>query len=182
MPDEPRDAAVPLPKEVEVRWLTPENTRIYEGEFGMLHCDVNGETYRGIHAVLMFPVRHPNRYVSIRYSNEAGAEEEVGIIPDLGKFPDEQQRLLHVKLGKHYYEQVILRIHEVQSEYGLLFFDVETQRGREQFVMPWRRACTEDYGEHGKVLEEALGNRYIVPDVNALPPQDRRRFMRYIYW
>jgi len=182
MPDGTSNAAPALPREVAVRWLTPENARLYEGEFGMLDCDVNGETYRGVHAVLMFPIRHPNRYISIRYFNENNKEEEVGIIPALDEFPEDQQRIVRTKLGRHYYEQMILRVYEIQSEYGLLFFDVETQRGREQFVMPWRIDRTEDYGEHGKVLEEALGNRYIVPDVNALPPQDRRLFTRYIYW
>ena len=70
----------------------------------------------------------------------------------------------------------------MRNEFGLLFFDVETQRGQEQFIMPWRHDRAEDYGANGKVLLDALDNRYIIPDVGALPPTDRRRLVKYIYW
>ena len=168
---------------VGVRWLTPRTTHIYESDFSLLHCSVEGEAvYRGVYAVLMFPVRHPKRFVSLRYFNREGKEREIGVIQRLRDFPREEQRLIRARLNRHYYEQVIQRIYRVQSEYGLLFFDVETQRGREQFVMPWRADCAEGYGEKGKMLRESLGNRYIITDIEELPPADQRRFTSYIYW
>ena len=167
-----------------VLWLTPSNAHVYESDFSLLHCRVEREdaVYRGVFAVLMFPVRHPKRFVSLRYFNSSGREEEIGVIENLRDFPREEQRLIKQRLSRHYHEQVILRIYQIQSEFGLLFFDVETQRGREQFVMPWRADCAEAFGEKGKVLRESLGNRYIVPDIEALPPADQRRFTSHIYW
>lgn len=169
---------------IGVVWLTPGNAHVYESDFSLLHCRVERENavYRGVFAALMFPVRHPQRFVSLRYFNASGREEEIGVIENLRDFPREEQRLIKQRLNRHYYEQVILRIYQIQSEFGLLFFDVETQRGREQFVMPWQADCAESFGEKGKVLHESLGNRYIVPDIEALPPVDQRRFTSYIYW
>ena len=40
----------------------------------------------------------------------------------------------------------------------------------------------EEYGDKGKVLMDALDNRYIIPDVDELPAADRRRFTSFIYW
>lgn len=166
-----------------VRRLTPENTTIFEGTFSLLHCAVKGDTtYRGVFAVRMFPIRHADRYISMHYTDHADKEREIGVIEDLRPFPGEQQRMVMVSLALHYHEQVIRRIFTVTYEYGLLFFEVETQRGREEFVMPWRGDRAEDFGEKGKVLLDAMDNRYVIPNVEELPAADRRRFTNFIYW
>lgn len=169
--------------QVKVRLLTPDNCRIFKSEFDRLDCQVDGsEVYHTIYAVRMFPVRHPNRFISVRGIDENGKAFEIGLIDRLKEFPEEQQGLLRASMARQYYQQVIHRIHNIESEFGLLFFDVETQRGREQFTMPWRMGRAEDFGERGKMLHASLGNVYIVQDVEELPPADRRRFRSYVYW
>ena len=166
-----------------VRRLTPENTKVFEGTFSLLHCTVKGDNlYRGVFAVLMFPITHPTRFISLRYTDLKEKDIEIGIIDELEAFPPEQQELVKASLVKHYHEQVIQRVYEIDSQYGLLFFRVETQRGTEEFVMPWRYDRAEDYGTNGKVLLDALGNRYLIADVFKLPAADRRLFTSYIYW
>ena len=167
-----------------VRRLKPETTRLYLATFGLLHCEVKDDTlYRGVFPVRMFPIRHPNRYIALRYTDHADdKEKEIGVIEELIEFSDEQQELIRQSLNRQYYEQVIQRVFKITHEYGLLFFEVETQRGREAFTMPWRGDRAEDYGESGKVLLDAHDNRYIISDVQALPAADQLRFTSYIYW
>jgi len=166
-----------------VRRLTPDTTHIFEGTFSLLHCAVKDDTlYRGVFTVLLFPVTHPDSFVSLRHTDDKDKVLEIGVIEDLRAFPEDQQKLVRAALSRQYYEQIITRIYTVKCEFGILFFDVETQRGREQFMMPWRIDRAEDYGHNGKVLLDALDNRYIVPDVLALPPADHRRFTSYVYW
>jgi hypothetical protein len=163
--------------------LTPETTTVFEGIFSLLHCAVkNDALYRGVFAVRMFPVRHPDRYISLHYTDTQDKDREIGMIEDLTVFPREQQALVRSSLAAHYYEQEVRRISGIRHEFGLLFFEVETQRGSEEFAMPWRGDRAEDYGEKGKVLLDALDNRYIISDVEVLPPPDRQRFASYIYW
>jgi len=177
------NAMVSRRDEIAVRQLSPETTQIFEGTFSLLHCSVKGDAlYRGVHAVRLFPVRYPGRYIVLRHFDDEGRDTEIGVIENLADFPEGQQKLIRANLTKYYHEQVITRIHHVECEYGLLFFDVETQRGREQFVMPWRGENAEDYGANGKVLLESLGNRYIIPNVSELPSADYRRLKSYIYW
>jgi hypothetical protein len=169
----------------ELRWLTPETTELSESEFLRLQCTVRDEeteVYDDVRAVLLFPVRHARRYIALRNTGLTGPLGEIGVINRLSAFPPAQQALIEERLQKQYYEQIIERIYRIETGHGQLFFDVETQRGREQFVMPWRSSATQAYGERGKVLLEALGNRYILPDVDTLPRQDRRRFIDVIYW
>ncbi len=168
---------------VGVRRLTPENTTIFEGTFSLLHCAVRGDNlYRGVFAVLLFPVTYPNRFISLRYTGEKDKEHEIGIIEDLATFPEEAQHLIRRNLARHYKEYLITRIHRIRQEYGLLFFEVEADGHPASFVMPWRYDRAEEYGQSGKVLLDAFDNRYIIRDVNALSATERRMFTSFIYW
>ena len=166
-----------------VRRLTPTTAKIFEGTFSLLHCAVSGDqTYRGVFAVLMFPIRYPDRFISLRYTDEEDKVREIGVIDDLSAFSEATQQLIRTGLKKQYHEHIIHRVYEIRHEFGLLFFDVETQRGRQEFMMPWRQDRAEDFGAGGKVLLDVNDNRFIVPDVLALPAKDQRRFTNYIYW
>jgi ATP-binding cassette, subfamily B, bacterial len=168
---------------VGVRLLTPDNTTIFEGTFSLMHCAVKEDTlYRGVFAVMMFPITHPERYISLRYTDRKDKEQEIGIITDLAGFPEPARLLVQANLIKHYYEQIITRVYDVKNKFGLLFFDVETQLGRKQFILPWRGDRAEDYGANGKVLLDAFDNRYLIPDLTKLPPADRNAFTSFIYW
>ncbi|MCG3181377.1 MAG: hypothetical protein BIFFINMI_03764 [Phycisphaerae bacterium] len=166
-----------------VRRLTPANCQIFKGNYSLLHCTVlDDQIYRGVFASLAFPVSHPDRLISLRYHDSAGKTQEIGLIEDLNIFDADAQGLIRESLGKHYHEQTVERIARVQFRFGLLFFDVTTDRGREQFMMRWQADRAQDYGEHGKVLLDVFENRYVIPDVRKLPVRDRVRFQRFIYW
>lgn len=165
-----------------IKRLTPENTHIYEGEFSLLHCRVDCMLYRGVFAVRLFPIRHPGHFISLNYTTPEDKVREIGVIETLSDFPEDAIRLVHQTLGKYYYEQHISRVYSIKLRFDLLFFDVQTHRGREEFILPWRHDRTEEYDAHGKVLLDALDNRYIIPNVLALPERDRKELTRFIYW
>jgi hypothetical protein len=166
-----------------VRWLTPEDTRVFEGTYSLLHCQVTGDNlYRAVYAVMMFPISHPDQFISLRYTDLEDRVQEIGIIEDLSAFPEEAQRLVRVSLQRQCHEKQILEIHEIREQFGFLFFYVRTEDGWEKFITPWRADRAEDYSERGKVLLDAYDNRYVIPDVTALPPPERRRLTAYIYW
>lgn len=170
---------------IAIRILTPDNCKIFTGVFSLLHAYVEGDDiglYRGIYAVMAFPVSAPDHYISLRYMDTSGVEHELGVIIDPKVFPQDAQGLLRESLARHYFENQIVRIYGVEWKYGLLFFDVETAQGRKQFQMRWQVDRAQDYGEHSKVLLDVHDNRFIIPDLRDLPRQDRERLTRYIYW
>ena len=173
----------PSPEPTRIRRLRPEETRVFPGH-AQLHCEVEGEPlYRGVFAVLLFPVSNPSRFVSLRYTDTEDKIQEIGVIENLEDFPEEHQQLVRQTLGKQYHQQTIYRIFNVKCEYGwLLTFDVQTDRGREEFMMRWRQDRADAYGPKGKVLLDVHENRFIIPDTAALPTKDRRRLLSYIYW
>jgi hypothetical protein len=188
------------------RRLNPGNCQIFQGTFSLLHCTVVGDQiYRAVFASLAFPVSHPDRFICLRYHDSDGKNKDIGVIEDLSAFEPAAQKLILQSLRKHYYEQRVLRVLKIQVRFGLLFFDVLTDRdseghgatgrpgasvqtdahgkgSRQQFTMRWQVDRAQDYGEQGKVLLDTFENRFVIPDLRELPTRDRVRLQRYIYW
>ncbi len=168
---------------IAIRRIAPADLTLKNGDHGLMECDFHGEeTYVGVAAVLLFPVSHPRQYVSLRYVDSSDKEQEIGVIEELDELSLPQQELVEASLIKQYHEQIIERILSVNQDFGQLFFRVVTQRGVEEFVMPWRQDRAEDWGSNGKVLLDSLNNRYLVPDVDKLTNAEKRTFKTHVYW
>jgi len=165
-----------------IRFLTPDVCRIHLGNLGALHVTVVGEgIYGGVYAAYAFPVAYPEGYISIIQST-GEKDLEIGIIRDLTEFPEEDAALVREALARRYFVHSIVRINEVTWKYGLIYFDVETDKGHAEFFMRWRQDCAVNYGKRGKVIIDLENNRYLIGDLEALTPRERTEFQRHIYW
>jgi ATP-binding cassette subfamily B protein len=166
-----------------VRWLRPDVAQVHLGSFNTLHVSVRKErSFGGVFAVRCMPVRHPRRYLSLRYLHPDGHEQEIGIIRDLAEWPEDAQRLIDESLRKRYFVQQVRTIEEIKQVGSYLHFRVETDLGPAQFTMRAQGEKAQEFGVGGKMLIDTDENRYLVPEVEALPERDRRMFKRYIYW
>ena len=176
---QPPDSANPT----VTRYLTPDIARIHLGNLGALHVTVlNDRIYGGVYAVYVFPVRHPDRYISLRHTNSKGEDIEVGIVHDLAQWPEQDRALVQDALHRHYFVHVITHINKIGFKYGFLAFEVDTDKGPAEFLMRWQHDRALDYGHHGKILLDVDDNRYLIPDVAQLSSREQSDFQRYIYW
>lgn len=167
----------------QVRYLTPDTCQIHLGTYGALHVTVKAEgIYGGVYAVYAFPVGHPTRYISLVHTGGKDSEKEIGIIRDLADFPQAQADLVRLALERRYFVHTIRRIRRVGWKYGFVAFDVETDKGKVEFLMRCQRKRAVNYGQRGKVLIDVNHNRYLVPDLHRLSPKEHRDFTRIIYW
>jgi hypothetical protein len=173
----------PRPDPTQARYLTPDVCRIHLGTYGALHVTVQGEAiYGGVFAVYAFPVGHPNEYISLVHTGSDDGEKEIGIIRDLAEFPEPQADLVRLALERRYFVHTIRRICRIGWKHGFVALDVETDKGRVEFLMRCQRKRAVDYGRRGKVLIDVSENRYLIPDVSRLSPREHRDFTRIIYW
>ncbi len=172
--------------ETQVRFLTPDVCRIHLGTHDALHVTVkNDRIYGGVYAAYVFPVTHPNEYISLVHSTgtrKDRKETEIGIIRNLNEFPPEDAELVRQALARRYFVHNITRIRHIGWKYGFLSLDVDTDKGPISFLMQWQHDRAVDYGRHGKVLLDVDENRYLIPDLDKLPDRERQEFQRYIYW
>jgi ATP-binding cassette, subfamily B, bacterial len=104
------------------------------------------------------------------------------MISDLSEWPADQRLVLVSLTQRRYLLREIRKVTSVKLKLGFLEFEVETNLGPEQFTMRWTASQAIEFGENGKLLIDTEDNRYIVPDIDALPAPDRERFLQYVYW
>ena len=143
---------------------------------------IGGDTHRGVFAVNLFPATNPDDYISLRVWTRDGGEQEIGILRRLNDWPADVQTLIRAALDRRYYLQTITGIDEIRLELGHLNLQVHTAHGPRRFMMRWSQSQVQDFGDRGKVLLDLDDNRYLVPDVEALPPRERELFQRFVYW
>jgi ATP-binding cassette subfamily B protein len=164
------------------RWLRPGSACFGTGKHGTLEVVMGGQAYAGLFAVRALPASCPRRFISVRYADADGQEHEVGLVHDLDDWPAEVQELLEEALGRRYFIRVITAVEDIALKHGLLTFRVRTDRGQVGFTMRNSHANAQDYGARGKLLTDVDDNRYLVPDVEALPRRQRVLFRHYVYW
>jgi hypothetical protein len=169
---------------VEIKYLTPENIKIFKGEFNTLNLLLieDGILYKSVFVVSCFPVTNPYNFISVFYQKETGETEEIGIIKDISAFPEEEKNLIIETLNKHYFYYEIKKIIYIKWKFGFLLFKVETDKGEKEFYLKWERSKAIDIGRKGKLLIDIFEDRYIIPDVQELTPIERNMFTKFIYW
>lgn len=167
----------------EIVFLNPEKIKIFRGTFETIHVMLeDGSLYRGVFAVAAFPVSNPNKYISLFTYDEKDREYEIGMIEDIDKLPEKERELIIQALRRQYFYFEVLAINSIRFAFGLLFFDVETDKGPRQFSMRWETRFAFDYGKNGKIMIDIFEDRYVIKDVSKLNKIEQELFSRYIYW
>jgi hypothetical protein len=164
------------------RWLTPDTVQIRRGEHDTLQVLIGTQVHDGVFAVRALPASCPDRFISLRHADADGQDHEIGLIADLADWPTRARTLLERALDRRYFIRHIQAIDSIKLQYGLLTFDVQTNRGPATFTMRSSHSQAQDYGRAGKILIDVDDNRFLVPDVDALPRRQQTLFRRYIYW
>ncbi|HOJ30851.1 MAG TPA: DUF1854 domain-containing protein [bacterium] len=170
-------------KKPEIVFLDPKKIKIFRGTFETIHLMLeDGSLYRGVFAVAAFPVSNPNKYISLFCYDERDREYEIGMIEDIEPLPEEAKKLIVDALKRQYFSFEILAINSIKFAYGLLFFDVETDKGPREFSMKWETRFAFDFGRKGKILVDIFEDRYVIRDISKLNKIEQELFTRYIYW
>jgi ATP-binding cassette subfamily B protein len=168
--------------ERSLRWLEPATTQLAEGPHGSLEVVLpDGQRHRGVSAACCFPATRPDKYISLRASDSDGQETEIGILRRLDEWPAEAQAAVRAALSRNYFLRKITGVDDVRLQNHYLHFRVRTDQGPATFSMRWNQRQSYDFGERGKVLVDLDDNRFLVPDIDKLPPRDRELLERFIY-
>ena len=163
-------------------FLDPKDITIHESELAGMNVTVGGETFEEVRASLALPITEPDRYVSLRIGASKGEEQEIGMIRDVNELSPENQALVRRELRKRYFLHVIYKILSLKEKFGFLYFEAETSKGLRKFAVRWEYNRVQEYSEFGRIIIDTDDNRYIIPDLRKLSPEEYKNFTRYIYW
>jgi ATP-binding cassette subfamily B protein len=177
------EAATPPP--AGIVWLDPAVHRFRIGPQERIELWTTEGTVpeaAGLFVVRTFPASHPEGFLSVRGWNEVGEEIEIGMLRDLGAWPEADREVVRAALRRRALVRSIRRVHDVKLAHGYLDFDVESDVGRRTFTARWTQSQVSDFGSAGKMLVDTEENRWVVPRIDDLPKADRERFLHYVYW
>lgn len=151
----------------EVQFLDAVNLKIARNSFEELTIELpDGTTHTNVEAVRSFPLTDSNKYITLLDSEG----EEIGIVRDIKQLPRESAETLLSELQKRYFMPKITKIYELDGEFGVTRWVVETNRGPVTFSMRTRYDVVSL--ENGRVLiKDADGNRYEIENYHGLDPE-----------
>jgi hypothetical protein len=171
MADNDKPVTIPKRKEPPVlRYLDPEQVRVYHGPSGRVYATISNEvTLLDPRFVRVRPLDDPDRYISIR-ETDPGRGKEYGLLRNWQALDAESRALVQADLDRRYEMPVLVRITALKDFGGVSVCTFETDRGIREVTLRDARDNVVYLGAR-ILLTDAEGNRYDIPDANALDPR-----------
>jgi Domain of unknown function (DUF1854) len=152
--------------------IDPARVRLFRGPRGVLRCTVAGDkSVLRAKVVRVFPLAKDSRWVNVLdWKNK-----EVCLIEDPAALDPESRRLVEEELRAHYRVATITRIYSVQNEYRTLYWDVETDLGRRDFVLKFASDTILWLGPTELLLVDIDTNRFLIEDYTRLDAHSRKQ-------
>ncbi len=160
-------------KEMEINLFSPDNIELYldeEQELNLILKDV-GKEYKRVEVKPAFPLSQIGRYISFREEDE---DEDIGMIEDISDLDQQSREAIELILEKMYFMPKIIKIHEVEEEFGVTRWDVETEKGPRSFDIKSRRRDIRPYDNGRVIFHDIDGNRYEITDYMKLDKKSQK--------
>ena len=120
--------------------------------------------YLSVKAVFSAPLSHPNVYISL--IDDKG--QEICMITSLDDLDGVTGEVIQKELSKRYLSAIIHKIDEVRSEFGVSYWNVQTDRGWREFVVEENPNQFIWLSERRVLILDVDGNRFEIPDYTQL--------------
>ncbi len=163
----------------DIRLLTPENSEILlEGDFPVLILLENGLRTRvgTVEVKRAFPFEKPEEFIVL--ADEDGKDQ--GFIRSLSQRRESEKDILRKELARRYFMPLIRRILKITDRFGFSYWKVETDGGIIEFSVrdTYKSIIRPD---ERMIITDADGNRFQIPDVNALDKRSRKKIDLYLW-
>jgi ATP-binding cassette subfamily B protein len=165
------------------RWLDPSLARFRQNSPWDLQLELpGGEVHRGVFALRCFPIQHLEKYISIRKARPSGGVEEIGLIADLGEWPESAAEWIRDSLERRYVFRAVQRVYSVKKFGHFLSIAAKTPAGKTEFVLRNSASSAHPFGSRGKLLCDVEENVYVIPDLEKMPLPDKELVRRHVHW
>lgn len=156
----------------QLRYLDPEQVKVTRAEDGTVYATVANElTVISPRFMRARPVTDPDLYISIRGADTNS--KEFGLIRKWQRLDPESRKLVQEDLDRRYLHARIRRIFSLRDFGGLQLCTLETDRGTREVTLRDVRDNVIYFGANRVLITDAEGNRYDIPDINALDRRSR---------
>jgi hypothetical protein len=170
---------------LDLRYLDPEEVRVWRGEDGRVYCTIADEL-----TVLtpMFIRSHPlsdlDLYLSIRgvepKKRSVAMGKEFGLLRNWHRLDPHSHAIVEGELERRYLHPKVFAILSVRDYSGVQVCEFDTDRGWREVTLRDVRDNVIYLGRTRVLITDAEGNRYDIEDVNDLDPDSLARLARIL--
>ncbi|MFA6291349.1 MAG: DUF1854 domain-containing protein [Victivallales bacterium] len=159
--------------------LSQEEIRFEKSATGVLTCRLkDGTVHEHLHCVTLFPLTLPDLFISV--IKEIDQEiEEIGILPGLDGFDEEQRQLIRQAMDERYFVPEILDIRKLKTKqvirgHGFDEWEISTDRGKKIVYLfnPRENMSVNNAGVI--IITDIEKNRYKISSLEKLPQHARQ--------
>ena len=118
----------------------------------------------------LFPLSNSEAFIQM----VAPGGKEAGIIKSLNELKPESRKIAISALNHFYIIPKILEILDLYDAHGSLFWDVQTDKGRRNFVVRSRYRDMSTLSSGKMIIRDTDDNQYEISDYNTLPARSRK--------
>lgn len=156
----------------KLRYLDPPQVRVFRTDDGRVRATIaDDRSVLTPRFLRVTPLENPDRYISV-FESEANGRD-VGMIRNWRALDRESRAIVEAELERRYLYPVLQRIVSAKMLFGLTIAVFETDRGVREVTLRDVRDNAVYIGVSRILLTDAEGNRYDIPDADALDPTSR---------
>ncbi len=145
--------------------IAPKSLRLFYHADGKPRLIIeNDRCYLSVKAIYAAPLSYPNHYISL--IDEKG--EEITMIRSVDALDEETRIVILKELSRRYCGALIQKIHSIRSEFGVSYWDVQTDRGRREFVVEENPNQFIWLSDTRLLILDVDSNRFEIPDYTRL--------------
>lgn len=142
-----------------MRLLKPSKIKLFRSD-GNCRLTIEGEcSYLKVMVSKAFPLSHQNNYI---FFYDGHNNQEIGTLKSLTGLSPNSKKILYEEFDKRYFIPIIKKINSLRGEYGALYWEVETDKGKGQFVVREFRENIVEFGNNRLYIVDINGNRFEV--------------------
>jgi len=163
-----------IERHVDLAFLDPRRIRFFRHGSELRMTIEDDRTYLRVTAARAFPLSDPEHYIGV-FELEG---PEIGLIRDLKELDRDSRAALEEELKRRYFTPVVTTIYEAKTEFGSVYWDVDTDKGRRQFIVRNIRENVFEVSPNRYLIQDVDGNRFEIRDTEALDSKSRAKLER----
>ena len=124
----------------------------------------DGEVIEDLEPKRLFPFSNPEEYVTLITENR----KEVAVIRKLSELSEESRRAIDECFTEIYMIPYITKVHHIEAKFGMLNFEMETDRGPIRFRIRNPHSDIKKLDDGRMLFRDSNDNRYEIPDLSKL--------------
>ena len=150
--------------------VEPEAIRLFREPPWVLRLTLEGDrSYIKVRVVCAAPLSQPDRYICLLDEKN----EVICTVEDPIDLDEVSQRIVKEEIEQRYMTAIIKRIESLRSEFGVSYWEVQTDRGDREFVVRNVSENAQWITDRRLLLLDVDGNRFEIANLEVLDKKSR---------